>query len=102
MSGWGVRLVRYKFTFARDFLKICALLVRALCYTETGFGSGLVLQTVNLLSETFLKPKLVVSFILLKPKPVFETIKTTSRGGLVCPNIGAVREKWWQVNDKCC
>ena len=35
------------------------------------------------------------SFILLKPKPVFETIQTTYRGsfiGFVCPYIGAVRK----------
>ena len=33
---------------------------------------------------------------MLKPKPVFETIETTSRGsfvGFVCPNVGAVRKK---------
>ena len=65
-------------------------------YVKTSFGSDLVLETVHLLSETFLKPKLVFSFILLKPKPVFKTIETTSRGSFVdfvCPNNRCSQKK---------
>ena len=80
----------------KECRKLHPIILGRICCTETGFGSDLVLETIHWLSETFLKPELVLLFVLLKPKPVFKTIETTSRCGsvgFVCQNIGAVRNK---------